>query len=313
MTTGIVIDTDTGVDDFFAIVQALRSPELHVEALTTVGGNVPLRYATRNALRAIEYARRDNNRGVRGSEVPVVPGAARPLRGRFHYAFYFHGPGGLPARLPLPVGQPLSMHALDYLLDRCTAGSADKLPFVLVAIGPATNVARLLRALRKKNGGATLKRIVMMGGAIDVPGNATPFAEFNTWNDPEAADEVLRSGVPITLVPLDVCNPVRLGLEEFSGAAPTARRLGEAWLRQHPGRELGLADCVAIAALTDPGAFTFERIPLEVDVSNGSERGRTIRKADGTRIEAALGVDPDRVVRLIRERALNPRYNRGSG
>lgn len=299
MITLVTIDTDTGVDDFFAIVQALRSSEIAVEALTTVGGNVPLRYATRNALRALEYAQR--------YDLPVFPGASRPLRGRFNYAFYFHGPGGLPAPLSRPSMFPAPYKAVDSLFERFTAVRARKRPVTLIALGPATNVARVLRRLQKHRGQVALERIVVMGGAVDVPGNVTRYAEFNTWNDPEAAAEVFASSnVPITLIPLDVCNSVKLTEADFGNADPTARRLGLAWLKMHSGRQVGFSDCVAIAAVADPGAFRFERIALDVDTSNGPERGRTSRSAGSRPIEVALGVDSARVQRAIRERALAP-------
>ncbi|MBI2966009.1 MAG: nucleoside hydrolase [Chloroflexi bacterium] len=294
----VIIDTDTGIDDFFAIVQALRSPELDVATLTTVGGNVPLRYATRNALRAVEYAGR--------IEISVIPGAARPLRGRFHYAPYYHGPGGLPAPMPRPKVYRVLRDAVDFLHLRATGIRARKVPFTLIALGPATNVARLFRRLGETKGRNSLERVVIMGGAVDVSGNVTPFAEFNTWNDPEAAAEVFAGDIPVTLVPLDVCNQVRVSRSDFAGAEPTARRLGVAWLKRHPGRQLGLADCVAIAAVADPGAFRFERIPLEVDTSLGPERGRTNRSGSGNTIEVAVEIDADRVLRAIRERAFAP-------
>lgn len=314
ITTRIVIDTDTGIDDFFAIVQALRSPELEVIALTTVGGNVPLRYATRNAMRALEYARRP--------DVSVMPGAARPLRGRFGYAFYFHGPGGLPAAMPRPSMFPVPSTAVDYLFSRFVGVRARRRPVTLVALGPATNVARVLRRLRGYKGQFALERIVVMGGAVDVPGNVTPFAEFNTWNDPEAAAEVFASGashdLPVTLIPLDVCNSVKLTEADFGSADPTARRLGLAWLKMHSGRQVGFSDCVAIAAVADPGAFRFERIALGVDTSNGPERGRTSRVSVSGRVSAAasnasrraidvaMRVDVGRVRQAIRQRALAP-------
>jgi purine nucleosidase len=146
-----------------------------------------------------------------------------------------------------------------------------------------------------------------MGGAVDVPGNVTPFAEFNTWNDPESAAEVLDGDIPVTLVPLDVCAPVRIASGDFEQAHPTARRLGLAWLRRHPGRRLGLADCVAIAAATHPAAFGFEQLAIDVDTSSGPERGRTRRGSRSERrIRVAMRVDADRVLDLIRTRALAP-------
>ncbi|MCH8207246.1 MAG: nucleoside hydrolase, partial [Chloroflexi bacterium] len=94
----VIIDTDPGTDDAIALMMALQSPDLDVLALTTVGGNAALRHTTRNALRVLEYMGRE--------DIPVLRGAARPLKGKFAYGYYYHGPAGLTVRLPLPAGQP---------------------------------------------------------------------------------------------------------------------------------------------------------------------------------------------------------------
>ncbi|MBI4305569.1 MAG: nucleoside hydrolase [Chloroflexi bacterium] len=290
MSERVIIDTDPGLDDFFAIVQALRSPELEVHALTTVGGNVPLSYATRNALRALRHGGR--------SDVPVVPGSARPLKGRFGYAFYFHGPGGLGIPLRRPETGPLEADAVDFIASE----SIKSEEIALIALGPLTNVARLLQRHPYIKG--KLSRLIVMGGAVDVPGNVTPHAEFNVWNDPEAAALVLSSGAPITLVGLDVCHLVEVSEADFAGADPVARRLGEAWFRRHPGKVLNLADCVAIAVASDLSVVETERVAIAVDITAAQTRGRTTRSTAGPEIDVALRVDAGRVRKVILERAL---------
>ena len=194
----VIIDTDPGVDDLLAILLALKSPELQVDALTVVGGNCSLADATRNALRVLEIAKRP--------DIPVYKGAARPLRGRYVYARYFHGPRGLTGRLPEPrIAAADGLNAVDAIASRIE--SADT-PITLIALGPLTNVARLIE--RRPDAAERLSTVLVMGGAVDVPGNVTPFAEFNTYSDPEAAQVVFQSGVDVRLIGLDVCNPVYL-------------------------------------------------------------------------------------------------------
>ena len=194
----VIIDTDPGVDDLLAILLALNSSELHVDALTTLGGNCSLADATRNALRTLEVAARP--------DIPVYKGAARPLKGRYVYARYFHGPRGLTGRLPEPrLAAVDDLDAVDAIASRIESA---RTPTTLVALGPLTNVARLI--MRHPDAANGISTLIVMGGAVDVPGNVTPYAEFNTFSDPEAADIVFRSGLNVQLIGLDVCNPVFL-------------------------------------------------------------------------------------------------------
>ena len=173
-----VIDTDPGTDDAIALMMALGSPELDILGLTTVGGNAPLAQTTRNALRVLEYMERP--------DVEVFRGSARPLRGRFHYAHYFHGPGGLTVRLPVPVTRPAPQRAVELLVERARAFRGE---FTAIALGPLTNLARAIKKDRRLVDWTD--EIVVMGGAVEVPGNVTAHAEFNIYNDPAAAEIVL--------------------------------------------------------------------------------------------------------------------------
>ncbi|MEC9279772.1 MAG: nucleoside hydrolase, partial [Chloroflexota bacterium] len=136
MTTGqvkkVIIDTDPGVDDAIAILMALRSPSLQVLGLTTVGGNVPLARATRNSLALLEYADR--------TDIPVVRGAALPIRGQYGYAFPVHGTSGLTRRLPNPSIGPIEQRAVDYLAEELGKHPGE---IILAALGPLTNIANL--------------------------------------------------------------------------------------------------------------------------------------------------------------------------
>ena len=130
----LVIDTDPGVDDAVAILMALAAPGVDLLGLTAVGGNVPLARATRNALALLQAAGR--------SDVPVAKGAAKPLRGRFRPSVAFHGPGGLSVRLPNPAARPVADHAVEFMAGQLAARPGE---ITIVALGPLTNLARMLR------------------------------------------------------------------------------------------------------------------------------------------------------------------------
>ena len=175
----VLIDADPGTDDALALIAALNSPELDVLGVTTVGGNASLADTTRNALRLLDHL---------GSDLPVSRGSARPLKGRFEYAYHFHGAAGLGVRLPSPRTAPTAERAVERIVG---AASEYRGALTLIALGPLTNVARAMRSNPRLAG--WVAEVVVMGGAVEVPGNVTPHAEFNVYNDPEAAHEVLTS------------------------------------------------------------------------------------------------------------------------
>jgi inosine-uridine nucleoside N-ribohydrolase len=197
----IIIDTDTGVDDALAIILALRSPELRVEAITTVAGNVEVEKCSRNCFLLLSL--------LQPKRSPVVAqGAKKPLVKRLVTAPEVHGNDGIgdiASRYPTPEGQTTNKNATEVIL-----ALLHRYPrqITIVAIGPLTNIAHALKRDFK-----TMKKtreIIIMGGAFEVAGNTGPVAEFNMYVDPEAADRVLHSGIPITLIPLDVTQQVVL-------------------------------------------------------------------------------------------------------
>ena len=279
-----IVDTDPGIDDALALMMAIRSPELDVLGITTVGGNASLARTTRNALSLLEH--------LAASDIPVHAGAARPLRGRFRYAHYHHGPGGLTVRLPGPRSAPAPPSAAEYIADlaRAMPGS-----LTLIALGPLTNIARAiaLEPMLKR----WIRQIVIMGGAVGVPGNVTDHAEFNVYNDPAAARLVLSSGIPTTLVGLDVCNEVSVTRTDGwpsggSPAADLARRMLSNWYagRANDAR-FSLCDPLAVAALLRPGIFRFRDASVGVETEDSERLGRTTaRYGDGT-VKVAVAVD----------------------
>ncbi len=288
----VIVDTDPGVDDLLAILLALESPEMQVDALTVVGGNCSLADATRNALRILEIAKRP--------DIPIYKGAARPLRGRYVYARYFHGPRGMTGRLPEPrIVAADDVSAIDAIAAHVESA---RTPVTLIALGPLTNVARLIE--RHPDAANGLSTVLVMGGAVDVPGNVTPFAEFNTYSDPEAAEVVFRSGVDVRLIGLDVCNPVFLERSHSGQMTGVKGRVVRGWFDFHPELDtMSLCDPLAIVAAFRPDLFTFEQGPIGV-VTDGEERGRTFRGTAGHSINFATGVDAKAAYEVIRSRVL---------
>lgn len=259
----VIIDTDPGLDDALAILAALAAPGLRVLGLTTVAGNIGLEMTTHNAGRLLALAGR--------ADIPVVAGAAGPLARRGFDVADIHGEGGLGGvALPAPLAAPMA-DAPGWIAARLMAAPAGRID--LLTLGPLTNVALLLR--HAPQAARRLRRIVAMGGAVATHGNIGPVSEFNLAADPEAADAVLRSGVPIVLVPLDVTRQVRadagwtaaLAASGGAGGRAAAALVG-AYLDPASGRlSRPLHDpCVTLLALY-PDLFRVERRQLTLDLS----------------------------------------------
>jgi inosine-uridine nucleoside N-ribohydrolase len=291
----VIIDTDPGVDDAIALLMALACPSVDVVGLTTVGGNVPLARGTRNALALLEYAGRP--------EVPVARGASRPCRGHYPYAYSFHGPGGLPRRLPDPRGRPVDYGAVDFLaagLQGCPG------QITLVALGPLTNLAHLLRrhpeALRQA------ASLVVMGGAVNVAGNVTPHAEFNFYSDPAAAHRVLSSGVALTLVDLGAARQVAVTRDE-AGRWKTRSLLGRLvvqllrnWFRRDPMRErFEFYDPLAVAVAVDPGLASCRQVTLAAEITDAAHLGETRTIAAKGPVAVVGQVDGPRFFAMLEE------------
>ncbi len=281
----ILIDTDPGADDALAMMMALNAPDLDVLGFTTVGGNARLADTTRNALRLLEYLGR--------TDVPVFRGSARPLRGNFQYAYDVHGAAGLGVRLPSPVTAPHTKRAPQVIAEMASVHRGE---LAVIALGPLTNIARAL-ALEPRLA-AWIKQIVVMGGAAGVPGNVTPHAEFNIYNDPLAADAVLSSGIPATLIGLDVTGQTYLTAAAspwIRGDSPTARLSRRILVGSFgPGPKLGrfyLHDPLAVAAAILPGLFTYEQAAVAVETADPAQAGRTVASYGSGPVAVAVGVD----------------------
>ena len=292
----VIVDTDPGTDDALALMMAMNSSDLLVVGITTVGGNATLSDTTDNALRLVEHL------DGRQSTIPVAIGADRPSHGSFTHAYDVHGAGGLGVRLLAATLKPHGMSAIEFICDRA-AKSAE--PLTVIALGPLTNVAAALDSCPDLVG--ALAEIVVMGGAFEVPGNITPYAEFNIHEDPWAANAVFASGVPVTLVGLDVTRQTSIhrrdGPQWFEGAFRSAQLgnhiLANRFQERDNLQEFYLHDPLAVAAVIAPDILTCRSAQVPV-VTDGDERGRTLaRHGDGT-VRVAVGVDVGRAVEIIR-------------
>jgi inosine-uridine nucleoside N-ribohydrolase len=275
----VIIDTDPGVDDSFAILLALRSPDIKVDALTIVFGNVTVDIGTQAALRLVEVAGR--------TDVPIARGAEAPLTRRFQMQ-NGHGPDGMLGKadtFPIPKTQPVTTPAVELMRDliRRNPGKISLIP-----VGPLTNIAMLLRL--DPGIARMIPEIVLMGGSIS-GGNMTPAAESNIWHDPEAAQIVFHSGIPITMIGLDVTRKVEFKekyvreLEASSDpVAQAAGRLGRAGVRSVPGVNgaastlVGrvLHDPLAMAVFIDPSIVTTQKCHIEVETAGEFTAGETL-------------------------------------
>lgn len=320
MTRHLLIDSDPGIDDALAILLALRSSDVRVEAVTTVAGNVAADRATANARRILAV--------VAPMPPPrLAPGAPAPLKRALVTAHQVHGQDGLGnlERFVEPNGRPrypeptyaIEMRSgPEVILEAADRWGPD---LTIVALGPLTNLALALQEDPRRLG--RTGRIVVMGGAIAVPGNITPAAEFNFYVDPEAAAAVLEAGLPVELVPLDVTRRVVLAqtalTERLHRCSDRIARFmldftlhGFAFGGEREGGGIVLHDPLAMAVALDPSLVTFEPLHVEVECEGRLTRGLSLadrreipshRKRAAT-CRVAVDVDAERVLQMVLER-----------
>jgi len=273
----IIIDTDPGIDDAMAIFYALASGHLEVSGLTTVFGNAPVDSTTRNALRLMEIAGRE--------DIPVAAGAARPLAMPYRGAADFvHGSDGQGNTTPDGMvlrSKAVAERACDFIIRTVRSFPGE---VTLVPLGPLTNIA--LALLLEPDIAADIREIVLMGGNAFVPGNATPTAEANILNDPEAADIVFGASCPVTMCGLDVTEKIlmtgvdidRIGsmntpqTAHLAAILPFYRAFYRTWLKVDG---IYVHDSTTISWLLHPELFQTVQHPIRVDTSDGIGRGKT--------------------------------------
>jgi purine nucleosidase len=272
----VIIDTDPGQDDAFALLLALGSPQIEVLGITTVAGNVPVPQTADNARRIVELAGYPDIAVFAGSDRPLLR-APRPVP-EIHGATGIDGWDWAPAQRPV---EP--RHAVDWMVEtllREPSGSVS-----VIALAPQTNLAL---ALRRAPAIATrLARIIFMGGGYFEGGNMTPAAEYNILVDPEAAAIVLASGVDITAVPIDCTHsapaPIgwsaeceALGTEVGRACAGMMRFFESYGNKKYGTRSRPLHDAVAVGALLWPELFEGRRCPVEIECHGRLTTGMTV-------------------------------------
>jgi inosine-uridine nucleoside N-ribohydrolase len=291
----LIMDVDTGVDDALALALAVRHPDVTLEAVLTVAGNVGLDLTTRNTLRVLDW--------LGASDVPVASGADRPLSGVVVDAGHWHGLDGLGgARLPDATRQA-HPDAVGYLIDRVKTEPGE---FTLVCVGPLTNIA--LALTRWPELARSVREVVLMGGAAHLPGNVTPVAEFNIYADPAAAAIVFQQPWRVTMVGLDVTNQAVLTRAERDALAqltsPEVVLVGEVTrhLFEIRGAEaIALHDPLAVAVAIHPDLVTTVERAVQVETRGEHTLGQTVvdfrphaPTAPPTQTRVALEVDVPR-------------------
>jgi purine nucleosidase len=271
----LIIDCDPGVDDAVALMLAFGSSELDLVAVTTVGGNVPLAKTTRNARMLRQIAGRE--------DVPVHAGADRPLRRKPAGAGEFHGAEGLGFMAPFaPAKAVADGHGVDAIINAVAAREPGTV--ALAVLGPLTNLALALR--REPMLAKRLGPVAIMGGARSEGGNITASAEFNVWADPEAADEVMRSGLPVIMFGLDATHQVRATDERIaavaaigtprSDTAAAMMRFSQKVESEIVGRDAPpVHDMCPVAWLIRPALFDLRPCRIAVEVQSELTRGHT--------------------------------------
>ena len=275
MVTPVLLDVDPGIDDALAILLALSSPELSVEGITIVAGNVEVDVGLRNARQILDLAGR--------SEIPVARGAETPLVGRLVTSRHVHGDNGLGnVELPPPSAAPFAGTATDLIATKIREHAGR---ITLIPVGPLTNIALALK--QHPELASDIKEIVLMGGSLS-GGNITPAAEFNIYNDPEAAEIVFHSGVPIVMVGLDVTEKTILGADHLRAVQKTASpiselvwRLTEFHLNDRGADGIMMHDPLAVGVVVDPTFVRTEYLHVGVETKGEKTRGETVAARKG--------------------------------
>jgi len=302
----LLIDTDPGVDDSMAILLAFASPEIEIEGFSTVFGNVGVDQTTQNALRLAELAGRPDIPVARGAEKPLL----RPFTGK---GWEVHGRNGLgEAEFPDPRGTPDPRRGAQFIIDTIMANPGE---ITLVPLGPLTNVA--LAVATEPRIAENVREVVLMGGAANVAGNASPVAEANIRNDLESAYIVFHAGWPLTMVGLDVTEKTVMTpeyLQELGRAnnpwtdfiariTPHYLSFSQRWgVNGFP-----VHDSSALAYVIDPTLFETRQAYVDVDYHSPYHAGNTVPDWRGQRerepnVNVCVDVDSERFLQLYRQR-----------
>lgn len=310
--TPVIIDTDPGIDDVAALLLALASPELEVAALTTIYGNSSVDICTANALHLLKTVGR--------TDIPVYRGAGKPLLRPANegWASHIHGEDGLGGlgdgdAEAVSAGPVAGKHAALAIIETVMARPGE---VAILALGRMTNIALALSL--EPEVARAVREVVVMGGAVTVPGNVSQVATANLHEDPEAASILYQSGAPIVQVGLDVCNRVTVSpaqLDTIAGATNPGSQLlarATAFLRDAyvrtgrigPGDGVRYNDMPAVGYAVKPELYTVRPARVEIETSSELTRGQTVAdwQAAQTNTRICMDVDSDSLTALFTER-----------
>lgn len=265
----IIIDTDPGHDDALAIILLQKSGLVDIKAITTVAGNSTIQNVTNNARYILDLI---------NSNAPVFSGSEKPLN-RDLIVANVHGDSGLDGAV-IAKEEPLNGLAVDKIIEIVRANPGK---ISVVVIGPETNIAKAI--LKEPNLPKLVKEFVIMGGAIDCPGNKNRTAEFNIFVDPEAAEIVFNSGAEITLVPLDICNDIVLTLKDFEGLKRGTlykpiilmmKKFIKGITKFEKIKGALVYDALAAYYLINPSAYTLVKADIRIETKGEYTRGMSV-------------------------------------
>ena len=279
----LIIDSDPGLDDALAIACAVVRPELNLLAVTSVGGNADVHHCTENALRLLHLYGADS--------VPVAEGAVGPLAGPLERATEVHGEGGLGNTTLPKAPRSAEPEGAVALMARLLEASPE--PVAIAPVGPLTNIALLIRSYPHL--APKISHICLMGGSVG-EGNSSASAEFNIYADPTAAEIVFSSGLPITMIGLDVTHHAILDrtiLERLTALPGASAKVAAELLKYSfdrsaawgQGEKMAIHDAVAVLHLAIPDLVGVSRYHVVVDATQGPARGRTLGDANPYRLK----------------------------
>lgn len=286
----IIFDTDPGVDDAFALLYALNHPNINVLGITTVFGNVPVETSTKNALILSEMAHKGTI---------VYQGANKPLERKVtNYPSFIHGHDGLgDTNHPQSKFNASKLDAAQFIINEINENSGN---INLVAVGPLTNIANAIK--QDPSIANKVNSLLIMGGSWLAGGNITPVAEANIYNDPEAAEIVFKSGLPIIMVGLDVTHKVFLSqkdidkLSSLNNSGKFLEKISNIYIKFYKDtRNMDgcfFHDATAVIAMTNPEFFKYKNARVYVSKDNLT-RGQTVVYLKDLKHETTINDDRD--------------------
>jgi len=306
-TKKVILDVDTGVDDALGILLAVKSGEMDICGITTVNGNVSMKQATVNTCKILQLL------GVEG-QIPVVPGAVKPLMRTSFFEHRVHGQDGLGGALKdMAVrGGPAEGHAVDFIIDQVRRAPGE---ITLVMTGPLTNLAIAVTAYPELVN--EVKEVILMGGVASGFGNVTPVAEYNIYVDPEAAKLVFHAGFPqLTMVGLDVTRRALMADEHIRalGDTPIGRYVAEStqdymkrYMERNGVRACALHDPLAVGVALRKELVTTRHYYVDVETRSDLCDGQTVcdfqnRLSREPNVHVCMDVDAEAFLRLFVEK-----------